>query len=147
MRNKFNYILQSFFFIFFITVLLAGCAGARGHLKFEKLKYPVSMSAFIYGEEKNVLQQDKDLKILGPFHYEKTFWGMTYSFVKLSDSADIDESINKAIQEKNGDAMINLQVQVSGCAINSFQLIFGILPFWPGCTNAVIDGEVVKWIH
>lgn len=130
-----------------LLALLAAsaCTGARGHMKFSELHYPASMSASLYAKNEAVLQKDRNLKVVEKFTYEKRFWGILYSWVRLSGSADVDAAMNQAIQKAKGDGMINVRVVESTCSLNYFLAIpFMVLPITPGCVNATIEGEIVK---
>lgn len=129
-----------------MLISLSACAvGARGHLKFSEAEYPISLSPALYDQNGNVLVKDKQLNVVGKFKYEKRFWGIMYSWVRLSGSSDVDAAINNAIKEKQGVGLINLAVTTDGCASNSAMTFpVSILPIIPGCTNAIIEGDIVK---
>lgn len=120
-----------------------GCAGAKGNMTFDDLKYPASMSAFIYGNNNETLVKGDNLDVVGDFKYEKKFWGILYSMVPLSSDKDIVEAINRKIDEAGGEGLINLSVTAENCAFNSFPLL-SLLPIMPGCLNVTIEGEIVK---
>jgi len=132
--------------IFSLTLLcICACTGARGHLKFKELQYPASMSASLYAKNDTVLYKGRNLQVVQKFTYEKRFWGIFYSWVRLSGSADVDTAMNQAIQKAKGDGMINVRVVESTCSFNYYIGIpFMLLPFTPGCVNAAIEGEIVK---
>ena len=124
--------------------LLAGCgAGARGKLKFDGVRYPLSMSAYLYDSDYNIVTRAKELDIVGQFEYQKRFWGLFYSIIPLSNDEDVATSINSRISETGGDGIINLSVTAYNCLFNSFPII-SFLPIMPGCVDSVIRGEIVK---
>lgn len=127
------------------TSITACSVGARGHLKFSEAKYPISLSPALYDQNETVLVKDKQLSVVGKFKYEKRFWGIMYSWVRLSGSDDVDLAINDAIKDKQGVGMINLAVTTNGC-LSNYILTFplSILPIIPGCTDAIIEGDIVK---
>jgi hypothetical protein len=127
-------------------ISLSSCAvGARGHLTFSEAKYPVSLSPALYDQNDNVLVKDKQLRVVGKFRYEKRFWGVMYSWVRLSGSNDVDAALNKAIEQNQGVGVINLSVTTDGCVSNSVVTFpISILPIIPGCTDAMIEGDIVK---
>lgn len=134
------------FIIGTLLIFLSGCTvGARGHLKFSDAKYPISLSPALYDQNDNVLVKDKQLKVVGKFKYEKRFWGLTYSWIRLSGSKDVDEAINDAIEKKQGVGLINLAVTTDGCLSNSLMTFpISILPIIPGCTDTIIEGDIVS---
>lgn len=134
------------FIIGTMLISLSGCSvGARGHLEFAEAKYPISLSPALYDQNDNILVKDKQLNVVGKFKYEKRFWGLMYSWVRISGSKDVDEAINDAIQKKHGVGLINLAVTTDGCLSNSILTFpLSILPVIPGCTDTIIEGDIVK---
>lgn len=130
-----------------VTMLISVSActvGARGHLKFTEAKYPISLSPALYDQNDNVLLKGKQLNVVGKFKYEKRFWGLSYAWVRLSGSKDVDEAINAAIAKNQGVGLINMSITTDGCLLNSMMTFpFSILPIMPGCTDTVIEGDIV----
>lgn len=125
--------------------LLSACAGARGHMKFSDLRYPASMSSSLYNRNDAVLVKDRNLKVVDKFSYEKRFWGIFYSWVRLSGSSDIDAAMNQAIEKAKGDGMVNVRITEASCSFNTYMAIpFTLIPLTPGCVNTTIEGEIVK---
>lgn len=140
-----KYIYMSFIVVIILISQSACSVGARGHLKFSEAKYPVSLSPALYDQNNNVLIKGKQLKVVGKFKHEKRFWGLMYSWVRITGSEDVDEAINRAIKNKKGVGLINLAVTTDGCLSNSLMTFpFSILPIIPGCTDAIIEGDIVK---
>ncbi len=135
-------------FIAILTIgcmLFAACTGARGHMKFSDLRYPASMSASLYNRNEAVLVKDKNLKVVEKFSYEKRFWGILYSWVRLSGSGDVDSAMNEAIAKAHGDGIVNVRVTEASCSFNTYMAIpFTLIPLTPGCVNAKVEGEIVK---
>lgn len=145
--NKIKFVL----FALICSSIATGCAGGRKSITFQNLQYPVSMSSSLYGPHNEVLVKDKELTTLDTFNYEKKYWGVLYSFVPISGEGDVAEEINKKIKEKGGDGMVNLRVESKSCGWNFATpllpvpfLSINLLPVTPGCTNAKIQGEIVK---
>lgn len=134
------------FIIGAMLIFLSSCSvGARGHLKFSEAKYPISLSPALYDQNDNVLVKGKQLNVVGKFKYEKRFWGVMYSWIRLSGSEDVDEAINNAIEKKHGVGLINLAVTTDGCLSNSLMTFpISILPIIPGCIDAIIEGDIVN---
>lgn len=136
---------MSFIVVIMLVSLSACTAGARGHLKLSEAKYPISLSPALYDQNYNILIKGKQLKVVGKFKYEKRFWGLVYSWVRITGSEDVDKAINRAIKKKKGVGLINLAVTTDGCLSNSFMTFpFSILPIIPGCTDAIIEGDIVR---
>lgn len=129
-----------------MLISLSACTvGARGHLKFSEAKYPISMSPALYDQNDNVLVKGKQLNVVGKFKYEKRFWGLAYGWMRISGSKDVDQAINDAIQKEKGVGLINLAITTDGCLSNSIVgFPFGILPVMPGCTDTIIEGDIVN---
>lgn len=137
--------LKVFCSLFFLSVLF-GCAGAGDVFYFQELKHPTSMSAYLYGPDKKVVAKGKGLKTIADFKYEKRVWGIMYTFVTLSEdiNADLTNKINGAVTNADGDGMINVAITFKeSCGISRVPII-NLLPFWPGCVDVLVSGEVVK---
>lgn len=134
------------FIIAGMLISLSACSvGARGHITLSETKYPVSLSPALYDQNDNVLVKGKQLNVVGKFKYEKRFWGLMYSWVRISGSTDVDAAINDAIEKQHGVGLINLAVTTDGCLSNSLMTFpFSILPVIPGCTNTTIEGDIVN---
>lgn len=134
------------FIVGIMLISLSACTvGARGHLKFSEAKYPISLSPALYDQNDNVLVKGKQLNVVGKFKYEKRFWGISYAWIRMSGSSDVDEAINDAIAKKQGVGLINLAITTDGCVSNSIMTFpFSILPVIPGCTDTMIEGDIVS---
>lgn len=134
------------FIIVTCIIYFVGCAGGRGNIKMENLKYPASMSAFLYGTDNEILAKNKELEIVESFEYKKIFWSILYNAVSLSNDKDIADAINKKIEESDGGGIINLSVTSSGCALNDlfYWTFLHLLPITPGCVDVTVTGEIVK---
>lgn len=128
------------------TIFLAGCAGARGVIELNSLAYPVSMSAYLYDQNNNIVAKEQALAVVDKFTYRKTAWGILWTLVPLSDDRDIADAINEKLKETGGDGIINLSLTAEECGFNIFSTTFllSVLPFWPGCVNVTVEGEIVR---
>ena len=136
---------MSFILVAVLISLSACTVGARGHLNFADAKYPISLSPALYDQNDNVLLKGKQLNVVGKFKYEKRFWGITYAWIRMSGSKDVDEAINDSIEKNKGVGLINLSLTTDGCLSNSLMTWpFSILPIIPGCTNTIIEGDIVS---
>ena len=134
--------LRSTALIVLLVAFLAGCAGGRGTVRFDSVKYPVSMSGYVYGPKQQALSP-KSLKVVGEFSHSMRMWGVLFSLVPITGSVDVSDAINDAIAEHRGDGVINLKIRSEGCAVNYFPAL-SLMPIWPGCADVTIEGQVVK---
>ncbi|MDH3975668.1 MAG: hypothetical protein OEV42_15425 [Deltaproteobacteria bacterium] len=126
-----------------LTVLTGCGAGAWARLDFDGVKYPLSMSAFLYDRDYKVVVKGKELDVVAQFRCNKRFWGLFYSLIPLSNDKEIVAAINREVDKAGGDGIINLSVTASNCKFNSFPVI-SFAPFMPGCVDSVVMGEIVK---
>lgn len=127
-----------------VFILIGDCSGGRANLRLSELRYPVSLSGFLFGERGEILGKGSKLRVVRIFKYEKSYWNIGYSFLGFSDESAFDHYINKEIEIAGGDGVINLKVTSTGCLINSTPCLT-FLPVWPGCTVVKIRGEIVKY--
>lgn len=120
-----------------------GCAGSSVKMPLAGVRYPVSLSGYLFGPRKEILGKGQRLQVVREFNYTKSFWGIGYTLISLSDETDFDRFLNRKIEEAEGDGVINLKLSSSGCYINSTPCL-NILPMWPGCTRVKIQGEIVR---
>ena len=125
-------------FIFFIN-----CASAKSDLKFSTVKYPVSLSPYLYGPNWEKLQAGKQLTSVSKFFYKQSYYSILYGWLPLSSEKKFNEYINQKIKEKNAKGMVNLSISSQMCGINNI-IILNILPVWPGCTIMTAQGEIVQ---
>jgi hypothetical protein len=121
----------------------SACAGARSSMVAPDARYPVSLSPGMRGPDGRLLRHD-EMKVIGHFHDERRAWGLLYSWVPLTPHLDESSAINAQVASTGGDAVIRLQVDSSPCGID-YVFILNFLPFWPGCANVVIDGDIVRY--
>jgi len=85
-------------------------------------KYPVSMSPYLRGTL-GVLEA-KDYRVLGTYEYS------AQSCPKEgAGDVDISDSLNEQIQQANGNAIVNLEMQVRSTS---------------DCTDLIIRGDIVR---
>ena len=120
-----------------------GCAGARANVVMPTSKYPVSMSSGMYGPNHEMLRNDQMEKV-GDLEIHRTAWGMLYSLVPLTPKLDVSDEINSQLASRNADGVIRLKTDVRPCALDYF---FGLtfIPFWPGCANIVVTGDLIRY--
>lgn len=127
------------------AVVLAGatgCAGARTSVVAPTAEVPVSMSRGVRDADGKLVGKDRR-QVVGKFETKQKAWGMVWSFVSLTPERDISAAINEQVKRVGGDAVVSLTVGAAQCGSN-FALILNILPFWPGCSNLKITGDIIK---
>ena len=124
------------------SLVAAGCAGARGNVRFDSLEYPASMSGYLYGPDDRTLSP-LSLQVVSEFEHGGRMWGVLYSWVPLTRSLDVSDAINREIEQAGGEGVINLSVTTDGCAINYIPAL-SLLPIWPGCADVTVAGEIVR---
>jgi len=126
-----------------LAATTTGCLGARTDVVAKDASVPVSLSRAVRGPSGSVVPLAKR-HVVGHFHEERTAWGMLYSAIPFNPTTDISQAIDTQVTQSGGDAITRLEVTARSCTLSYFAFPFGILPFWPGCTNLEIDGDIVK---
>jgi hypothetical protein len=130
------------------SLAMSGClgfAGSRGQINFDNLKYPASMSAYLYGPDNGILTKDKELKVTKKLHLRKNSWNIFYTIIEISNNGDVVEEMNKEIAGSGGDGIVNVAVSSQDGITNSIPLL-NLLPFWPTYSRITIKGDIVKYI-
>jgi hypothetical protein len=126
-----------------LTLTLEACAGARANLVAPSARYPISISNGMRANDGHLMVR-KEMKIVGHFHDERRAWGLLYSFVPLTPHLDESEEFNRQVAAAGGDAIVRLTTDSRACALDYF-VILNFLPFWPGCANIVLDGDIISY--
>ncbi len=123
---------------------LVACAGGRGAIGFDSLQYPASMSGYLYNSEGHALPPESFV-IADHFSKQLKIWGLAYSWAPVTKGSDTDVSgvLNAAIKKARGDGVIYLTVTSTRCWMNNVPIVT-LLPFWPGCANVTVEGEIVR---
>ncbi len=130
--------------LFSIILLLSSCAGSKGNVRFDSLKYPVSMSPVLFDESGKPAYFERQLTSLGQYEEERVIWGMFWTALSFNGEQDFSDSMNEKVTQLQGDAIVNVRIRTNGCSLNYIPLV-NILPIWPGCTVIKIKGDVVKY--
>ena len=128
-----------------IVALLAcatGCVGARTDVVADGAVYPVSLSRAVRDADGAVVSQERAVKV-GTFHHDATAWGLLYTAIRLNPRTDISQAVNKQIKRLGGDAIVNLRIMGSVCAMN-YVGVAVLAPLFPGCTKLVLEGDIIK---
>ena len=122
---------------------LVGCAGARGSLVFNSLEYPVSMSGYVENQAGQSIPPE-EMEVVGKISYKKTFWGLLYGLIRLTNEQDASQPINRQIRDAGGDGARDVSISVENGPFNEMP-IFNMIPFWPGITRVIIKGDIIKF--
>ena len=131
------------FMLIAFTFASVGCAGSRGNIKFEELKYPASLSPCMYGPDYKVLTVDKELTIVGKYKYSKIYFGFFYSALGISNDSAIVQNMNEEIEKAGADGIANVSVTVGDTFTNEIPFVT-LIPVWPGAASVVVEGDLVK---
>jgi hypothetical protein len=125
-------------------IFSGGLAGGHTRLIMPHSKYPVSMSNSLEQKQDTLARRELLTKV-GELKVDRTAWGMVWSLVSLTPKTDLSDEINQHVDISKGDGITNLSVKVTNCALN-FVPFLAVLPFWPGCSNLTVFGDVVKYV-
>lgn len=134
--------LRTFAALAVVLTGATGCAGARTNVVADDARYPISLSRAVRDEDGRLVESGRAVKV-GALRHEKTAWGLLYSAISLTPRTDISATVNQRVEAAGGDAVVNLRVSGSECATDWFAILT-FLPVWPGCTNVVVEGDVVR---
>lgn len=119
-----------------------GCAGARTEVVAPTARVPVSFSRSVRDQSGEIVPVERR-EVVGHFESRHNAWGMLYSLAKLDPTTDISREINEQVRAAGGDAVIHLSIRSKPCATD-FVPVFNWLPFWPGCTRVVVEGDIIR---
>jgi hypothetical protein len=138
----------AFAILIYVAFQLASCTSSRGVITFGELKYPASMSAFLYDNDKNIVMKGKELETVDTFKIKQTYWSIFYGLIPLTKKDMICNSLNSIVEKNRGDGIINLTVTIRQGVVNKIYSFFLYLPSYvpvlPGATDITISGEVVR---
>jgi hypothetical protein len=98
-----------------------GCSvGTRVSIESNRLEYPVSQSSSVYISDGEILKAN-DYELIADFSYRFKKWGI--SSLGIDSGIDISDQLNSIIEEKGGDAIVNLDISMRNTAKNSFMLV------------------------
>lgn len=123
-----------------MSLMLAGCAGARYRISADRLMYPVSLSPVLPDGQGKPLYLNEDLQPVGEFSFSRTSVGYLYGMT--GTSIDISDNLNGEVERRQGEGIVRLSLRSGICASSSF-FPLTVLPFYPGCQNLTVTGTVV----
>jgi hypothetical protein len=131
----------------FSLLQIFGCCSNEGALSFSSLEYPVSMSAFLYDQNNQVVMKGKELETVNNFEFSKTYWSLAYGLIPLTKGESISDTLNAIIDRNHGDGIINLTIGIEQGIVNKvysfFMYLPSYIPFLPSSANIKVSGEVV----
>ncbi len=131
--------------VIILNLFMAGCiGGSRGYVRFDELKYPASMSSFLYGPNDEILTKDRDLIVVKRFRFEVYYTAIFYSLLPPSHTHDVGDQINTEIVNGGGDGVVNVKIS-SNPGITAYLHPLTLVPFWPSYTTVVVEGDIVKF--
>ena len=133
--------LLLFFAMMTLTVSSCGISGCR--INFDDLKYPASMSGYLYGPTGESIGHGTGLTPIQDFEHTANLCSIFYVFVPLTRSSEIIEQMNKKIESAGGDGMTDVSVSSDYSNLTSV-LFLNLLPFWPGCSKVTVKGTIVR---
>jgi len=135
-----------FLALLLICPLFFGCGGGKMIITANDLKYPVSASNSVFDNENSIISKNIDLSenpdTSSYFEFSVSKSTIAWTLIPLSKDPDISEKLNSIIEEKNGDAIINLQVYTTQ---NPLICLGSIIPIIPTPISATIKGYVIKF--
>ncbi len=123
-------------------LLIVGCAGARTDVVAPTASVPISFSRSVRDQNGEIVSE-ANRQVVGHFESRHNAWGLLYSTVRLDPITNISNEINEQVRAAGGDAVIRLSIRSKPCATD-FVPVFNFLPFWPGCTRVVVEGDIIR---
>lgn len=141
-------IYKLMFIVFCSFSIFQGCGYIKGTIKFDSLRYPVSLSPYIYDSNDNIIEVGKDLKRVNSFSFDKTSWTIFYGLIPLSNDRVISEKINSIVEKNQGDGIVNLSIDIEHGTLAKFYAFLYYIPCYiplvPYNAKITINGDVVK---
>lgn len=128
-----------------LGAVVTGCAGAQTEIVAPTATVPISLSRSVRDQNGEIVSE-ANREVVGHFESHHTAWGLVYSLVKLDPTTNISSEINEQVHAAGGDAVIHLSIRSKPCATD-FAPVVNWLPFWPGCTRVLIEGDIIRVRH
>ena len=97
-----------------------GCSvGAKVNIEAQDLQYPVSQSPSLYAPSGDFLDE-VNYESISNFRFNFKKWGI--SSINVNSNVDISQQLNQIIAEKDGDAIVNLEISMRNTGTNSFMV-------------------------
>lgn len=132
--------------IFILLIMLCSCVGGRMFISANSVKYPVSVSEGVYDKNYNLLD-NSDYTIIDHFEFKLSSVYIFWTLIPLTKNRkDISALLDNVIEDKGGDAIVNLSIQ-TGPIISGegfLNLFAQIIPIIPSVVVAKVEGDVIK---
>lgn len=128
-----------------LATTIGGCSGSKYSMQLQDLRYPASMSGYLYDADDTILSE-KEMEVVGELDESVTLWAMVWSKVDLNGESSDHElagRMNAAVEESGGEGVIDLTFSSDTCGMD-FAPVMSMLPFWPGCTRVRATGTIVR---
>jgi hypothetical protein len=126
-----------------VTLIVSGCGVSGCRIDFDELKYPASMSGYLYGPTGESIGHATGLTPVQDFEHTANLCSIFYFIVPLTRSSDIIELMNKKIESAGGDGMTDVSVRSDYSKLTSV-VPLNLLPIWPGCSKVTVKGTIVR---
>lgn len=120
----------------------AGCSGGYGRLRFDGMRYPVSLSPTVPDAGGQILPPER-LEVVGRVDVHTRAWSIAYSAIPLQATRDVSKPMNAQIAAAHGEAVINLRIVSKQCKVNHVWVLNAI-PLWPGCSDVTLTGDIIR---
>ena len=120
-----------------------GCfAGANSTVVARRARYPISLTEAVRDPSGALVPADRQ-EIVGRFSYDYRAWGVMYGMASLTGERDISNEVNRQVEERGGEAIVNFAVDVGQCFWTwaSIALTMGLAP---GCADIAISGRIIR---
>jgi hypothetical protein len=132
-----------------VCALLTGaCGGGKASLRFDGLKYPVSLSSYLE-EPGGRIVGVSDLVKVGELKLAFKVWGLFWALVPLTGTKDLSQEINAQIGRAGGEGIVSLKVTVDQCTTTEptgwyYYCMLGVIPVVPNFARVRVTGTIVK---
>lgn len=125
-------------------LLLTACVGSRQDIRFAAAQVPLSLSSQLLDGQGRQLGNE-DLEVVGRLGASSRGWSLLWSLLPIK-GVDFSAEVNAQVAAAGGEGVVNLVLtSQDGCTRSLNQVPFAaLLPFFPGCTDVTISGDIVR---
>lgn len=124
-----------------IVLPQAGCAGRLAAIRFDRARYPISLSTQVPAADDAPITYPR-LERLGTFKASGRGWSLLYTLIPLNE-LDFSDELNQQVQAAGGEAVVDLQLSVHDSGWNWFWPLTWI-PIYPGNVPVELEGAIVR---
>jgi len=129
--------------LLFSCLALISCAGSRGEIKMNQSRYPVSLSPVIIDNGRMYVESE-NVHYVTKINLESRKWSIFYTLIPLNNLDSVPQEMDRIIKQYKGNGIMNLSLSAKACKWN-FLFPLNALPFWPGCTRILLQGDIVRF--